>query len=480
MQQHIVFVGAWWAWVSSLVLLFCKLWIQHIVAIDSNESELTKKLSQAWVKVIIWHGNYSVQQDDIIIYSDAASWSPEVQAAEKKMLQNRKKIFAPRTYFEFLWEISKYMTTVSIAGTHGKSTTTWLCASILEKYHSNFWLSIVWAPINQRWHQNFLLWKEAIEPVRSIIEHILFPKWPVVWKNMKKLLFVVEADEYNHHFLHLDTDYGCITNIELDHADVYSSFENYLETFITFAERVRHDIFIGKDCLWYTKFINKVKHNRIHTAPKKQFSFSTLLWAHNHANASLALACAEHLCPHIDTSLLAQELNNFQGLRRRWEHLWVNTHNIPIISDYAHHPSELKSTLAAIRESHPSKQITLIFQPHQARRVVEFWDQFIRACNNADHVHVYSIYTARETIEQAKTYTMWSDEVQQLMERLSSFEELWTALAHSANWIYHTSLTTLQETINQTNTWIILMCTAWDLDWKVRTLVTSKNLKYNQ
>jgi UDP-N-acetylmuramate--alanine ligase len=100
--------------------------------------------------VIIGHDTYQVQQDDMVIYSDAAAESPEVLAAHAKALHNHKRVFPPMSLFQFWGELSKYMQTIAIAGTHGKSTTTALTATALAQHHPKFGLGIVGAPVNQR------------------------------------------------------------------------------------------------------------------------------------------------------------------------------------------------------------------------------------------------------------------------------------------------------------------------------------------
>lgn len=468
MQQHIVFVWAWWAWVSSLVLLFLQLWFKQLIAIDSNESELTRKIAAAWCKVIIWHGQYTIQQDDIVIYSDAAMHSPEVLAAKEKVMNVKRRIFPPMSYFQFLGEISKYMCTVSIAGTHGKSTTTWFTATALYAHHPDFWLGIVGAPINQRWHTNYIIWDEREDDIRAILEHILFPKSLDISWIMKKYFFVIEADEYNHHFLHLDTDYACITNIELDHADVYGTFENYMETFLTFATWVRYDIILIEDSLWCKAFTNAYTKDNIIIAPREKFTFTHMLGTHNHMNASLALACTSHLCTKVrmrrDASLqdVTSTLSRFQWLRRRWELLTHTTKNIPLISDYAHHPSEVESTLAALREKYPTSLITCIFQPHQARRVIEFYDLFIATLSTADTCIIYDIYAAREDLETLKK-DAWTR-----FTHIQSIDDLWETFATACWWMYTNSFDTITQIIKDTDKWIIVICTAGNLDWKVR------------
>jgi UDP-N-acetylmuramate-alanine ligase len=176
------------------------------------------------------------------------------------------------------------------------------------------------------------------------MEHILFPKSPDISRVMKQLLFVIEADEYNHHFLYLDTDYACITNIELDHADVYGTFENYLNTFKQFADKVKKNIFVIAEEPGIQEFIQTQVDQKIVTTTGRTFDFTHLLGAHNHSNASLALACGEHLCKPTNVlpekatkrspddvgrggplaveglkNQIKHSLSTFQGLRRRGE-----------------------------------------------------------------------------------------------------------------------------------------------------------------
>lgn len=109
---------------------------------------------------------------------------------------------------------------------------------------------------------------------------------------MKQYLFVVEADEYNRHFLHLDPDYAIITNIELDHADIYGDETTYIETFQQFARKVRHTIWMLEDAKGGQAMRESASLMFI---PQHHFPFTHLLGSHNHGNASLALACAEAL-----------------------------------------------------------------------------------------------------------------------------------------------------------------------------------------
>lgn len=554
-QQSIVLVGVGGTGLSSLAYLFHDLWYTNIVGIDAYASEITNKLEQYGIPVIIWRGEYQVQQNDIVIYSDAAELAPEVQAAHQKTLHNQKRVFPPLTYFQFLGEISKYFTTISIAGTHGKSTTTALTWTSLAKHHPDFWLAICGAGVTPRQGKNYLSNPQYTTEIKKIVDHILFPKGQNIEAIIKKYLFVIEADEYNYHFLHLDTDYALITNIELDHADVYSNFKNYLDTFLQFAHKVKQKIFLLPDAPGINSFLkaqssdsnaNKTsnyspnkeitlhsssqqnmifqvhawKHEtegvtKIIKANEQTFSFSHLLGAHNHANASLAFACSHYLCKPTRSPLdkeggllvmkdleasLIKSLSTFSWLRRRGELLGHNKHGVPIISDYGHHPTELASTLRALQEKYVLPlsegkgaegwgEITCIFQPHQARRVMEFRDDFTEILQKFDTCIIYDIYAARENLEELiqqsqishnrhssdliAPWTKWTKMNKSYPKsphfpNLSSFSNLWHLFAKYSWWIYTTDFKDIKNTLDTTTEGVIIIFTAGNLDWEVR------------
>jgi len=269
-----------------------------------------------------------------------------------------------------------------------------------------------------------MIGKQNQDDVEALLRSIVDPKADWAENLFKKYLFVIEACEYNYQFLSLDVDLAAITNIELDHADVYGTFENYLDTFVQFCKKAKDGILCFEETQGLSLLEEKTEAVFINVEHKK-FNFTTLLWAHNHDNASLALAICKHLCKdEVTESELTQSLESFGGLRRRGEFLGKNKQGVHIITDYAHHPTELGSTLWAIKEKRPDQKLTLLFQPHQARRVVEFWDEFIAAMTGINDPIIYDIYTA-------------------------DFQEIKTI-------------------IDQQEEGIILICTAGNLDWEVR------------
>ena len=465
-MQNIILVGVGGTGLSSLAYLFHDLWYTNIIGIDKNPSEITKKLKDYGVSVIIWDGkNYQVQKDDLIIYSDAAENTPEVKQAKAYVGKERKRISPPFSYFQFLWEISRYFQTISIAWTHGKSTTTALTWTVFSQWSKDFWLAICGAPVTGWENKNYILNTSYKKDIKAIIDHIISPKWPQVWDIMKKYFFIIEADEYNHHFLYLDTDYAIITNIELDHADVYENFENYLDTFQQFTSWVRKDIFVLPDASGIQSLQDmQDRGNKIRAAKNMKFSFKTLLWAHNHDNASLAFAFMKYLSPEQSLQTIQESLKNFTGLRRRGEFLGNNKYGVPIITDYGHHPTELMSTYKALCEKYPNKKITCIFQPHQARRVIEFRESFTETLQKFDTTIIYDIYAARENLEELKKQFYDKN----FLDSVNSFKELGEQFAHVSWGNYVTNFQEIKNTLETINEGIIIIFTAGNLDREVR------------
>jgi len=150
----------------------------------------------------------------------------------------------------------------------------------------------VGANIGQRNNHNYITHPSTVEASKQIIDHIFDPKAPSIAHLMKQYLFVVEADEYNRHFLHLDPDYALVTNIELDHADYYGDEETYFEAYRDFVRKVKYKIRMIKDSTGEQVL---EEFPQLVLIPTQQFTFSHLLGSHNHGNASLALDVTKEL-----------------------------------------------------------------------------------------------------------------------------------------------------------------------------------------
>lgn len=463
MRSRIILVGVWGTGMSALARLFLSLGYEQLIGIDQTESELTAQLQKQGMQIIYWHDKLNLQVDDHIIYSAATRNCPEVERARDHQFDNHKKFFPPLLYAQFLGELSKYLQTIAVTGTHGKSTTSAMTASVLAQHDPTLALAIIWAWLPERQGANLWLNRSHTHQLTEIIDHIFWAKGPSVGQQIKQLRFIVEADEFNKHFLYLDPDYSIITNIELDHVDSYADQHTYISTFDQFVNKVRYQAFVLPDALGIDQLTDKPTLTPV---TRQQFDFSALIWWHNHDNAALALACSEKLTD-LSPQLLQPTLQAFRGLRRRAETIGTNQHDCPIISDYAHHPTEIISTYQAVQESYPDQTITCIFQPHQARRLVEFRDQFIDVLAQIDELLIYDIYTARETMADLQ-HQLPEDKQ---LRKVSSFEELWQLLASKVETTYTTQIEQVHQHINQTDKGLILLFTAGNLDWEIRKLM---------
>jgi UDP-N-acetylmuramate--alanine ligase len=243
--MNIVLIWAWWTGISSLWFLFTQLWYNNIIWIDSTESQITKALEKTGIQIILGHGIYQVTQDDFVIFSDAAPQAPEVLQAKERVSQGIKWARPPISYFQFLWEISKLFETISIAGTHGKSTTTAMLIYTMSQSDPQFWLWILGALVPQLNNTNYRINPTIKDDIANIFTFILTWNYKIRDESLrKKYRFVIEADEFNRHFLYLDTDYAIILNAELDHSDIYPNEKVYMDTFIEFTHKVRKQTFV--------------------------------------------------------------------------------------------------------------------------------------------------------------------------------------------------------------------------------------------
>jgi UDP-N-acetylmuramate--alanine ligase len=193
---------------------------------------------------------------------------------------------------------------------------------------------------------------------------------------------VVEADEYNKHFLSLHPFVTVVTNIEADHLDCYKDLAEIQETFRQLSvqsERVISD---------YGKYLEKV--------PKL-----SVPGVHNRMNAAAALAVADVL--NIDQEVAQKSLAEFTGTWRRLEKKGETREGTIIYDDYAHHPTEIRASLEGLRELYPKneKNITILFQPHLYSRTKALFDDFAKCFSDADRVLILPIYFAREAKDES-------------------------------------------------------------------------------
>jgi UDP-N-acetylmuramate--alanine ligase len=371
---------------------------------DRQLSALANELQSAGVAVSIGHNADNVAGADLVIRSSAIpDDNVEVQAARRLGTPVLKRA-------EFLGELLAGHTGIAVAGTHGKTTTTamiaWMLAALGQD--PSYIIGSVSANLGTNAHAG---------------------EGPA---------FVIEADEYDRMFLGLAPSIAVVTNIEHDHPDCYPTPEEFYQAFRLFMERLSPEGLLvacsddrgaarllsearaeGRRVVSYGlaawlgrppvdvsahaiapnaaggyHFAAVVKTGRAPGAPAQVEVDLQVPGQHNVRNALGALAVADELDLPLEEA--ARALGEYRGASRRFE-LRGEAGGVTVIDDYAHHPTEIRATLAAARMRYPGRDLWAVWQPHTFSRTRALLDEFAAAFADADHVLVTGIYAARET-----------------------------------------------------------------------------------
>ena len=286
-------------------------------------------------------------------------------------------------YNEMLGEISRQFQSITIAGTHGKTTTTSMLALI----------------INNTIGCNYL-----IGDGNGSAE-------------VNNKIFVFEACEYRRHFLLYDSYYSIITNIDLDHVDYYKDIEDVKNAFEEFANNTKKLIVAYGDDKYAKKLNVKTPIlfygiNADNDIVAKNIEYSDQgmsfdMFIHNEFYHHFTLPLfGEHqllnslavitICQDLglDATTIEENLSKFQGAARRFSETIIN--NNVVIDDYAHHPKEVEVTIQAARQKYPEKTLIPIFWPHTFSRTQEFHREISTSLNKGDVSFVLDVYPARE------------------------------------------------------------------------------------
>lgn len=467
MKGNIVFVGAGWTWMSGLLLMLHKLGFQNLIAIDAYQSQLTDKIKKFGITSYIWHGKYTVQIDDHVIFSAACERSEEVQTALAfKRTNKQQKLIL--NYFQFLGEISKYFRTVWVMGTNGKSSTTALLLSTAKEVLPDFWLGILWALVPDLWNQSYVINyftsltdKFGVSPltggtdksIKNIFDYIFTGKW-LNYNNVKKYLFIVEACEYKRHFLNLDLDWAILTSLELDHTDYFKDLGDYQSAFNQVLSKLRYQCFALEDY--------GLNNDKIKIIKKEKFNFKHIFGDFQHANASLVKSIIFNFL-----SLQKWEeknpnalIENFHWLRRRMEKIFTTKKGATIFSDYGHVASSIELGKKSLQEAFPGKKIHIIFQPHQISRIANNREEFPNAFEWYTSKTIFDIYAARESLDSVKTLGLWT---------IKTKQELGKTFANHIKGKYTENFEDIKNSINSLEEDdILIIYSAGDIDYKLR------------
>ncbi len=328
---------------------------------DVASSPVTGGLERDGIRVFRGHDAARITRDiDEVIYSTAI---PD----ENPELRRARELGIPTlTYPQALGEASERYKTVAIAGTHGKTTTTAMVARIFQA--AGLKPTVVLGSLLREEKSNFIAGDGPY--------------------------LIVEACEYRRAFLNLHPFILVVTNIEAEHLDYYRDLKDVRSAFDELAAKVppgghviREVDYAGED------------------APPLQ-----VIGAHNRKNAQAALAAAR--AAGIAPDVARAALSDFTGTWRRQEHKGKTKGGADVYDDYAHHPTEIRATLAAFREVFPRKRIIAVFQPHLYSRTKLLLDDFAKSFSDADEVYVAPIYAAREENDPTITGALLAEKIQ--------------------------------------------------------------------
>jgi len=400
MKQHIHLIGIGGTGLSAIARLLHESGYT-VTGSDQTQGPLAEALVRDGIRVSIGHQSKNIANANLVVRSSAiGDDNPEVQAAFAAGIPVLKRS-------EFLGRFMQNKVSIAIAGTHGKTTTTGMISYMLHqmKLDPSY---IVGGTIQQL-------------GTNAHAGHGGY--------------FVIEADEYDRMFLGLNPNIAVITYLELDHPDIYPSFTEYRQAFYEFASSIRADgnVLVCGDqpeALDFSKELiarnipcktyglegwNDYQARNIQLSANGYFTLDAwyqvgsechplalnitlaLPGKHNVQNALAALATAHIL--NLDMQMSALQIASFTGTGRRFEISTV-INDITLIDDYAHHPTEIRTTLAAVRSRYQQARIFAIWQPHTYSRTRLLRLEFTQAFSDADRVFITEIYASREPKEE--------------------------------------------------------------------------------
>lgn len=388
--KHAHFIGIGGAGMSGIALVLhergCK-----VSGSDLKQSSYVRKLIAAGVAVHIGHEaqTIDIEQPDVCVVSSAIpETNPEVIRARELGIA-----IWPRA--KMLSALSLGRSTVAIAGTHGKTTTSSMIASMFD----------------------------ALEADPSFLIGGIVEKYATNGRNGSGEIFVAEADESDGSFLYLNPDTIVVTNVEADHLDHYGTFDNLKATFTKFMNSVSDDGTLvvcaddpcafalaqatGKKLLTYGFSGNSdyvcslaqdtqgIETNFVITDPQGQAAEVTLKTnpgRHNVLNATAACVVAGLYGYSLQDACVA--ISSFEGVHRRFTQVG-SIDGIHIVDDYGHHPTEIAATLKAAKTL-DFKRVVVIFQPHRYSRTQALAHEFAQAFMDADKLFVTNVFSAGE------------------------------------------------------------------------------------
>ena len=356
----------------------------YAVSGSDRDLESARLLERHGVRIVDESNTAATCLAGLVVYSSAvAETHPALQAARSSGIPTMKRARA-------LGALVNDMLLAAVAGTHGKTTVTTMLGLATER--------------------------AGLDPLALVGGRVA--SWGINMRPGSGELAVVEADEYDQSFLELDPDLAIVTSVEAEHLECYGGVDALETAFEMFAARAQR-LLVCADDAGATRIAAGHDHARsygfasdatyrVEVIEAGRGGQSCLLYgdsdtlpfrlgtpgAHNAQNAAGALSAALWL--GAEPANLASCLEQFRGADRRLQVLF-ESEQLVVIDDYAHHPTEVRATLEAVRSAWPGRQLVAVLQPHLYSRTRDQAVNFASALTDADRAYVLPIYAARET-----------------------------------------------------------------------------------
>ena len=362
---------------------------------DVAESAVTERLEKIGIKVFSKHHPNNIGNADVVVCSSA------IENDNPELIESHTLRIPVIPRAEMLAELMRYRHGIAVAGTHGKTTTTSLIASILNA--------------------------AELDPT-----FVVGGRLNAAGSNARLgagRFLVAEADESDASFLHLQPMVSVVTNLESEHLSTYDgNFENLCKTFLEFLHNLPFYglAVLNSDDKILASMIPKLSRRNLTfgfaedadyrienferkglfsqfniSRPNKKNSLSITLGMpgkHNVLNAAAAIAVASE--EGIEDSFIQAGLENFLGVDRRFSQrgeLILSSGSAYLVDDYGHHPTEILATLDSVRQVWPTHRLVMIYQPHRFTRTRDLYEEFVRVLSQCDVLILLEVYAAGES-----------------------------------------------------------------------------------
>ena len=389
--KSVYFVGAGGIGMSAIARYFLHKGVV-VAGYDKTPSALTEQLEREGMLI-----HYDENVDEIPHAcrnreSTLVIYTPAIPADHKELVNFREKGFDVEKRAQVLGMLTRSHKGLCVAGTHGKTTTSAMCAHILHQSHVD--CNAFLGGITKNYSSNYILSKES--------DYV-----------------VIEADEFDRSFHWLRPWMSVITSTDPDHLDIYGTKEAYLESFAKYTELIQPGgaLIIRKGLEMRPRLQDGVRmyeysrdegdfHAENVVIDNGEITFDLVSPVENVAGIHLGQPVPVNIENGIAAMAMAQlsgctaeelryGMRTFRGVDRRFD-FKIKTDKLVFLSDYAHHPKEIRQSAMSIRELYKDKKITAIFQPHLYTRTRDFYKDFAESLSLLDEVVLCDIYPARE------------------------------------------------------------------------------------